>query len=69
MTEGPILVRPHSSYQHEALLYRGVDAFLAGTVGFVRDGLPASSRSWSSSPNLGSVSSERRSAVTPGGSE
>jgi len=39
MTEGPILVRPHSSYQHEALLYRGVDAFLAGTVGFVRDGL------------------------------
>ena len=39
MTEAPILVRPHSSYQHEALLYRGIDAFLAGTVGFVRDGL------------------------------
>ena len=39
MTEGPILVRPHSNYQHEALLYRGMDAFLAGTVGFVRDGL------------------------------
>ena len=39
MTEGPILVRPHSSYQHEALLYRGMDAFLAGTVSFVQDGL------------------------------
>ena len=39
MTEAPILVRPHSSFQHEALLYRSIDAFLAGTVGFVRDGL------------------------------
>ena len=39
MTKAPILVRPHSSYQHEALLYRGVEAFLAGTVDFIRDGL------------------------------
>jgi anti-sigma regulatory factor (Ser/Thr protein kinase) len=37
MTEASILVKPHSSYQHEALLYHGSDAFLAGTVGFIRE--------------------------------
>jgi anti-sigma regulatory factor (Ser/Thr protein kinase) len=39
MTEAAILVKPHTSYQHEALMYRGRDAFLAGTVGFLREGL------------------------------
>jgi anti-sigma regulatory factor (Ser/Thr protein kinase) len=29
--------KPHGSYQHEALLYRGDDDFLAGTVPFVLD--------------------------------
>ncbi len=31
--------RPHSSYQHEAFLYRDPEEFLAGTVPFVQDGL------------------------------
>ena len=31
--------RPHSSYKHEALFYRGNDGFLAQTVPFVREGL------------------------------
>jgi anti-sigma regulatory factor (Ser/Thr protein kinase) len=39
MTAPPILVRPHSSYQHEALFYHGMPALLAGTVSFIRDGL------------------------------
>jgi hypothetical protein len=33
--------RPHSSYRHEAFLYRGEEDFLAGTVPFVRDGVSA----------------------------
>ena len=33
--------KPHSSYRHEAVLYRGEDDFLAGTVPFVRDGVTA----------------------------
>jgi hypothetical protein len=32
-------VRPHSSYQHEAFMYRGPDEFLAGTVPFIMDGV------------------------------
>lgn len=32
---------PRSSYRHEAFLWRGDDAFLAGTVPFIRDGLSA----------------------------
>lgn len=32
-------IKPHSSYRHEAFLYRGDDDFLAGTVPFVRDGI------------------------------
>ena len=31
----------HTSYRHEAFLYRGDDGFLAGTVPFVRDGIAA----------------------------
>ena len=34
-------IRPHSSYRHEAFLYRGEDDFLAGTVPFVYDGVAA----------------------------
>ncbi len=34
-------VRPHSSYRHEAFLYRGEDEFLAGTVPFVGAGVAA----------------------------
>jgi hypothetical protein len=34
-------VRPHSSYRHEAFLYRGDDDFLAGTVSFVESGVAA----------------------------
>jgi MEDS: MEthanogen/methylotroph, DcmR Sensory domain len=34
-------IRPHSSYRHEAFLYRGNDEFLAGTVPFVRDAVAA----------------------------
>lgn len=30
-------VRPHSSYRHEAFLYRGPQEFLAGTLPFVQD--------------------------------
>ena len=33
--------RPHTSYQHEAFLYRGTDDFLDGVVPFVRDGVAA----------------------------
>lgn len=33
--------KPHESYRHEALLYRGDDQFVAGTVPFIRDGLDA----------------------------
>lgn len=33
--------RPHASYRHEALIYRGDGDFLAGTVPFVLDGLDA----------------------------
>jgi anti-sigma regulatory factor (Ser/Thr protein kinase) len=33
--------RPHDSYRHEALLYRGDDEFVAGTVPFIREGLAA----------------------------
>ncbi|HEY6748137.1 MAG TPA: sensor histidine kinase [Mycobacteriales bacterium] len=33
--------RHHSSYRHEAFLYRGDDDFLDGVVPFVRDGLAA----------------------------
>jgi anti-sigma regulatory factor (Ser/Thr protein kinase) len=33
--------RPHSSYRHEAFLYRGDDEFLDGVVPFVRDGIAA----------------------------
>jgi MEDS: MEthanogen/methylotroph, DcmR Sensory domain len=33
--------RPHSSYRHEAFLYRGEDDFLAGTVPFVCAGVTA----------------------------
>jgi anti-sigma regulatory factor (Ser/Thr protein kinase) len=33
--------KPHDSYRHEALLYRGDDEFVAGTVPFIRDGLEA----------------------------
>ena len=33
--------KPHESYRHEALLYRGDDEFVAGTVPFIRDGLAA----------------------------
>jgi anti-sigma regulatory factor (Ser/Thr protein kinase) len=32
-------VRPHSSYRHEAFLYRGEDEFLDSTVAFVQEGL------------------------------
>ena len=32
-------VKPHSSYRHEAFLYRGQDEFLAGTLPFVAEGL------------------------------
>ncbi len=32
-------VRPHTSYRHEALLYRGADEFFDSTVEFVLDGL------------------------------
>jgi anti-sigma regulatory factor (Ser/Thr protein kinase) len=31
--------KPHSSYRHEAFLYRGDDEFLAGTVPFVLEGI------------------------------
>ncbi|MEP6759831.1 MAG: sensor histidine kinase [Sporichthyaceae bacterium] len=34
--------KPHDSYRHEALLYRGDDEFVAGTVPFIRGGLDAS---------------------------
>jgi MEDS: MEthanogen/methylotroph, DcmR Sensory domain/Histidine kinase-like ATPase domain len=34
-------IRPHSSYRHEAFLYRGEDDFLTGTVPFVCDGVAA----------------------------
>jgi anti-sigma regulatory factor (Ser/Thr protein kinase) len=33
--------KPHDSYRHEALLYRGDDEFVAGTVPFIREGLQA----------------------------
>jgi anti-sigma regulatory factor (Ser/Thr protein kinase) len=33
--------KPHESYRHEALLYRGEDEFVAGTVPFIREGLEA----------------------------
>jgi len=33
--------KPHDSYRHEALLYRGDDEFVAGTVPFIREGLDA----------------------------
>ena len=33
--------KPHESYRHEALLYRGEDEFVAGTVPFIREGLAA----------------------------
>ena len=33
--------KPHDSYRHEALLYRGMDEFVAGTVPFIREGLDA----------------------------
>jgi len=33
--------KPHESYRHEALLYRGDDDFVAGTVPFIREGLEA----------------------------
>jgi anti-sigma regulatory factor (Ser/Thr protein kinase) len=33
--------KPHDSYRHEALLYRGEDEFVAGTVPFIRGGLEA----------------------------
>jgi anti-sigma regulatory factor (Ser/Thr protein kinase) len=33
--------KPHDSYRHEALLYRGDDEFVAGTVPFIRAGLEA----------------------------
>jgi anti-sigma regulatory factor (Ser/Thr protein kinase) len=32
-----MITNAHTSYQHEAYLYRGADEFLVGTVGFVRD--------------------------------
>lgn len=32
-------LRPHSSYRHEALLYRGEDDFFASTLAFVQEGL------------------------------
>jgi anti-sigma regulatory factor (Ser/Thr protein kinase) len=38
-TTGPAPPRPHSSYRHEAYLYRGAEEFLAGTVPFVREGI------------------------------
>ena len=34
-------VKPHSSYRHEAHLYRGESEFVAGTVPFVEDGVAA----------------------------
>jgi MEDS: MEthanogen/methylotroph, DcmR Sensory domain len=34
-------IKPHSSYRHEAFLYRGEDDFLAGTVPFICDGVTA----------------------------
>ncbi len=33
--------KPHGSYRHEAFFYEGDDAFLAGIVPFVRDGVTA----------------------------
>jgi anti-sigma regulatory factor (Ser/Thr protein kinase) len=33
----PAVARPHSSYQHEAFLYRTDEEFLAGTVPFIQD--------------------------------
>lgn len=33
--------RPHTTYRHEAFHYAGEDAFLRGTVPFVRDGVAA----------------------------
>ena len=35
----PSPVRPHRTYQHEALLYRGAEDFLSATVPFVLDGV------------------------------
>lgn len=35
----PAAPKPHSSYRHEAFLYRGAEDFLAGTLPFVREGL------------------------------
>ena len=32
-------VRPHRAYQHEALLFRGEDDFLEGTIPFILDGI------------------------------
>jgi hypothetical protein len=34
-------IRQHSSYRHEAVLYRGDEDFLAGTVSFVLEGVAA----------------------------
>ncbi|HET9871210.1 MAG TPA: MEDS domain-containing protein [Propionibacteriaceae bacterium] len=35
------VTKPHSSYRHEAFLWRDLDDFLAGTVPFIKDGLAA----------------------------
>lgn len=36
-----VLVRPHTTYRHEAFLYDGEQQFLAGTVPFILDGVAA----------------------------
>ncbi len=42
MTEPVILpAKPHSSFRHEAFLYKGDEEFLAGILPFVRDGIAA----------------------------
>jgi anti-sigma regulatory factor (Ser/Thr protein kinase) len=40
-TSTPTPSKPHSSYRHEAVLYRGDDDFLAATAPFVREGIAA----------------------------
>jgi anti-sigma regulatory factor (Ser/Thr protein kinase) len=41
LEDSPSTGKPHESYRHEALLYRGDDEFVVGTVPFIREGLDA----------------------------
>ena len=37
VSSAPVSATPHAGFRHEALIYEGDEAFLAGTVPFVRD--------------------------------